>query len=221
MSLSVIDVGQIQAGGGQLFLAAYPATNPGSDLTPANVMLGYLGLFVDVHQKALKNNVVPWCALDSSGFQLKINTDEVEFDFNDRPAEAIGLADARSDATIVFGDVSAAKFADIISANSSEIVTIAAGVGQSGRTQILIGGSAYPTPVVAMYRVPSKKITGEFNHYVIPRAFFKVDTPVNWEKKKAVTLKVELRGAGDTYLVSPATNRPATAFYDNATAAAS
>lgn len=191
-----------------------------STLLP-DIIKGFFGLFYpDTKRVTLKTGVQPWAYLNSSGLKGKLKYDEVKFDPNDRIEEIIGYADTMFDGEVEFGDVNADKLADILSADSTEISTIAASTGQAGFTDVSVGGAASPQYVVAMYRSPSKKYAGQYDHVIIPRSVFKVDTGLEMDKKKAITVKVTLHGQGDLYLTSPNTSRPMVALYSKCTAQA-
>ena len=71
-----------------------------------------------------------------------------------------------------------------------------------------------------MYRMPSPKFVGEFDHLVIPRATLVVDADLSFAKSKEITMKISFTAQAEPSLVSPVNGEYMTAFFDMATAAA-
>ena len=221
MAISTLDATYIQAAPGQLFLAAAPSSVTGANLLAKIETL--FSLFYSGTAGSRKTLTVstPWAALTADGFKAKLKQVPVEFDPNDGPKYAISFQHLEATAEVTVGDLSAAKLAEVMSTTANAIMTTAAATGVAGRTTVGAGGEAYPTLYTGMYRYPSRKVSGEFDHVLIPFLTWELDTDYELSKKAVRQAKLTLKAnSNGGLLTNPDTGRPVYWVEDRVTAAA-
>ena len=222
MTLSQFDPDKIRVRSGEVYIAAYPAANPGTDSVPLNVLKGFFGLFYEDGSKkrVLKENTARWATIDSKGFVLENKFKNVDFD----PARGLKvnagkyLEECTCGCNI--GEVTTPKFQELLSATTNEVIAIAKGVGQAGKSGVLMGTQPYNNRYVLMYRWPAPGFPGEFDHVLIPRCIFEVDSKLEFLKTKAQDLIIKVAAEDDLYLISPDSGMPASSYYEETTEAA-
>jgi hypothetical protein len=222
MTISQFDPTKIRVRSGDAFIAAYPITNPGSDLTPANVIKGFFALFYadGAKKKLLIDGMAKFASIDAKGFILENKFKNVAYDQAKGLPINAGKYLESCTCGMNIGDISAAKFADILSATANEQLTIAPGVGQAGKIGIMMGTQPYNNRYVLMYRWPSPNFPGEYDHVLVPRVYFEADAKMEFLKTKAQDLALKVVAEDDLYLISPDSGYAASSYYEETTAAA-
>lgn len=202
MALTSINRSFERAGRGELFLAAYPTSDPGANFNGR--IDGYFGKFYTDGQgrKTLTGGVNPWCNMSADGFTVKAKQNLVEYDPNNASKHPVGIQDTEISAEFMFADVDPQHLADAFSLTTAELVALAAATGKAGRKTAAIGGQSILTKLTAMYRMPSALVAGEYDHYLIPRCIISPDTEIKLSKKDVVTCKLELSALPDVYLLN-------------------
>jgi hypothetical protein len=220
MPISTIDASYIQAAPGQLFLVAAPATVTGADL--ATKIATLYGLFyTDAAARKVLTVQTPWAAITSDGLKAKLKQIPVEFEPNDGPKYTIGFQHLEATAEVTVADLSAEKLAEVLSVTANAIISAVAASGKAARKTIAVGGEANPILYTGLYRYPSRKVAGEFDHILIPFLTWEVDTDYEMSKKAVRQAKLMLRANSNGGLVTnPDTGRPIYWIEDRATGAA-
>lgn len=202
MALTSINRPFERAGRGDLFLAAYPSADVGT--TFANRVDGFFAIFYTdgAGRKTLKGGVNPWCNMEASGINVKAKQNTIEYDPNNAPKHPVGIQDSTISAEFMFADVDPAHLADAFNLTTAELIAMAAVIGKAGRSTAVIGGQSILNKLVAMYRMPSILVPGEYDHYLIPRVVIAPDTEIKLSKKEVVTCKLVLSALPDVYLLN-------------------
>ena len=211
----------------EVFLALAPTVDPLTTPTgvaatdnPLRLIEYYKYFYSDGSaRKALKAGVVPWANIDSDGVTVKIKATPIKVDPNSGSEHTIGFADFPSSLEFPILDFDAAHFADLIGARAEDKITTAPAAGVAGRLSVLFGATKLPTKVVALCRMPSILVPGEYDHKLFFRAALEVDSEEKFQKKSPVSTKVMLTCQNDVFMVdSDGTGQVGSV--DNATAAA-
>lgn len=222
MALSTIDKLSIQASPGSLFIAAAPTTFVGGTLTLKLDELFALFYTTGAERKALKGGVVAWAALEASGLKCKLKQEPVQFDGNDGPPSTISYQHLSAEAEATVADLTADKLQEMLSNTANAQITTTASATQAGRKTNAHGGEVYPTLYTFMYRYPSRKFAGEFDHVLIPFGTIELDTDYELSKKSVRMAKVKITAnTNESLLVNPDTGRPICWIEDRVTAARS
>lgn len=220
MTLSVANTSQIRSGKGQLFLAAYPASNAGTTLTTRAEIYYELFYADGTIRKTLAGGVTPWATLTADGFSLKVKQDQIKFDPNDGAEFVVGIKDTAVTAEFSFGELTAAKLSEVLSSAADTILTTAAASGTAGRTTVAMGSESAIKYYTALYRVESKQFPGEYDNYLLPKVNFEADFDLSLKKGEAVKLKVKAICNPDSNGMVAANGLPIYALVDTVTAAA-
>lgn len=170
--------------------------------------------------KVLDPLLAPWAMLTADGFKPKFKQEIVDVDPNDGPKFALAAMDLLTSAEFTFLDVDAAHWQDALSTPAGNLVSIAAATGKAGRTRMGVGSERVLNKYTALYRMPSPKFPGEFDHLIIPRVTMSVDADPQLAKSKEITVKLSLSAQAEPSLISPSNGEYCTAIWDYATAAA-
>lgn len=170
--------------------------------------------------KNLNRLLTPWSSLTADGFKPKFKQEPVDIDPNDGPKFNLAAMDLLVGGEFTFLDVNADHLQDALSTPSGNLATIAATTGKAGRTRIGLGAERALTKYALMWRMPSVKFIGEFDHLVIPRVTINVDTDLGLSKNKEVSMKLSFSAQAEPSLISPVNGELMTCFFDYATAAA-
>lgn len=209
MSLTVQNSNFQKVGAGQLYLAAAPSSNPGG-VTPTLLQVsdGYYGLFFDVpaNKKVLKAGIEPYCNLTADGLSQKVTPATVEFDYNNGPKTKMlaGIDEASVEFSFYDGDT--AHMADVFGLAAGDLLAIAAGAGKAGRKIACIGANANYNNVVALFRMQSVLVPGEYDHFLWPLASIIPEIDVKLSKKDAFQIKTTLSLRPSPYALNAAGN---------------
>lgn len=169
--------------------------------------------------KTLNPLLSPWGMLTAAGFKPKFKQEEVPIDPADGPKYTAFVQSLLTEAEFTFLDVNADHLADALSCASSQLISIAAATGKAGRSRLGVGSERALRLYAAMYRMPSVKFPGEFDHLVIPRVTVALDTDLEFAKGKAVDCKIKLSAQAEPSLISPDNGEYMTCMFDYAVAA--
>lgn len=223
MSLTSQNSNFQRVGSGQLYLAAAPSSNPGG-VTPtlAEVADGYYGLFFDIpaNKKVLKTAMLPYCNLTADGLAQKVTPATVEFDYNNGPKTKMlaGIDEASVEFSFYDGDTEHLK--DVFGLAAGDLISVTAAAGKAGRKIACIGANANYNNVVALFRMQSVLVPGEYDHFLWPLANIVPEIDVKLSKKDAYQIKVTLSLRPSPYALNAAGNG-VICFSDTADAAAS
>ena len=223
MTLSTVDRTFERIGAGELYIAALPAASVFSGCTTiASFAKEYFELFYDDGdtRKALTTGKKPWAALTSDGLKVKIKANTIEVDPNSGPKHLVGIQDVEVSFEMGIIDCTAIKLAELASCSTEELIAQAAAAGKAGRSYVAIGGQSQLTPYVLMYRMASKIVPGEFDHVLIPRANFTLETDFDLNKRSVLQIKVKGNALQEAYGLVNAAGIPEQIIYDLAVAAA-
>lgn len=217
MAISTVDTTYIQAAPGQLYLAAAPTAVAGANLAAKIVTL--FGLFYAAGDQRLTPLTNAWCSLNADGFKAKLKQEPVDYEPNDGAPFTVAFQHLDATAECLISDLSADKLAEVLNVTTNALITTAATVPNAARKTVAMGGEAYPIRYSAMYRYPSKKVPGEFDHVLIPFCTFQVDTDYELSKKAVRGAKLMIRANPDAgLLVNPDTGRAISWIEDRVTA---
>jgi hypothetical protein len=207
MALATYNSNFQRVGSGQLYLAAAPSADPGSG-TLASTTDGYYGLFYQdaAAKKALKAGIYPYCNLTADGLSQKVTPATVEFDYNNGPKTKMLAGIDEASVEFTFYDVDTAHLKDVFGLAAGDLISVSAATGKAGRKIAAIGANANYNNVVAMFRMPSVLIPGEFDHFVWPLASFIPEIDVKLSKKDAYQVKVTLSLRPSPYATNAAGN---------------
>ncbi len=209
----------IQAGPGELYLALSLATVVG--VTTTAIVKELFGTFyVDGDIRlALKGGIVPWAVLNNGGFKGKLKQKALKANPNNAPEFTIGYEEIGYEAEVVAMDADVQKMKDVLSAQTAQVLTLAASATQAARETILGGGQTQATEYMAMYRFESRKVPGEFRNILIPACTLESDSDLERSKGKISELKVKIVAKGFDLLLDPVTGKPVVWMEDYVTAA--
>lgn len=227
MALATVNRLFERPGRAQIFLADAPTVDPLASPTgvaatdnPLRLKAIYELFYADGDaRKALKAGVLPYANVDASGILLKTKANEIEYDPNDGPKHTVGLADFEQSITFSFADADIAHLKDIVNAGADDQLTQAPAVGKAGRSTLIMGNTKLPKKVVALIRMPSVLVPGEYDNILLFRSTFTIEADEKFSKKDTVVYKVMLSVQGDAFMVD-ADGTSYTCARDNATAAA-
>lgn len=206
MAISTSDALSVQTAAGQLYLFASPTTFAGSTLADKVKELFAL-LYTDGEKKQVLNSVSPWAVLNAEGLKCKLKQEAVKFDPNDGAPYTIGYQHLAAEVELTINDLTADKLQEILSNTANAQITTAAGVDTPGQETNAHGGEMAPTVYTLIYRYPSRKVAGQFDHVLVPFGVFEVDSDYELSKKGIRSLKVKVSAQADSRLVNPDTNR--------------
>jgi hypothetical protein len=169
--------------------------------------------------KVLDPLLSPWAMLTADGFKPKFKQEMVDVDPNDGPKFNLAGQDLLISAEFSFFDMNADHWADALSTPAGNMISIAAATGKAGRTRMGIGAERILNKYSALYRMPSPKFSGEFDHLLIPRCTVTVDADTQLAKSKEINVKLSLSAQAEPSLASPVNGEYCTAIWDYATAA--
>ena len=170
--------------------------------------------------KVLDPLLAPWAMLTADGFKPKFKQEIVDVDPNDGPKFNLAAQDLLISADFTFFDINADHWADALSTPAGNMVSISAATGKAGRTRMGVGAERILNKYSALFRMPSPKYIGEFDHLIIPRCTVNVDADPQFAKNKEITVKLGLSAQAEPSLTSPVNGEYCTAIWDYATAAA-
>jgi hypothetical protein len=223
MTLSKYNPSKIRPFPGDVFLAPYPAANPGSDTTPVNVLKGYFGLFYADGQKkaALAAGVSPWCILKSDGLVLDPKYKVLTVDTNQpTPQIQAGFYPEAVELDLTVSDPSRDKLLEVLSGLAGQKIDTAAATGQQGQQGFMLGAQTYFTSYTLMFRSPSPLGVG-FDHLLLPKLKWDPSSiKLELSKTKLWELKVKGKPEGDDYLLDPASSIPVWGYYEETSALA-
>lgn len=193
----------------EVFLALAPTADPLASPTgvaatdnPLRLLEFYKYFYDDpAARKVLKAGAKPYASVDTDGVTSKTKANPIEVDPNSGSKHTIGFADFESSIEFPILDFDAAHFADLIGARAEDKVSTAAASGVAGRLSVLFGAQKTPTRVVALLRMPSVLVPGEYDHKIIFRAAMSVDAEEKFQKSKATSVKVSLSCQNDVFMV--------------------
>jgi hypothetical protein len=169
--------------------------------------------------KVLDPLLSPWAMLTADGFKPKFKQEVVDVDPNDGPKFNLAGQDLLISAEFSFFDMNADHWADALSTPAGNMISIAPATGKAGRTRMGVGAERILNKYSALYRMPSPKFSGEFDHLLIPRCTVTVDADPQLAKSKEIIVKLSLSAQAEPSLVSPVNGEYCTAIWDYATAA--
>ncbi|WP_306600759.1 hypothetical protein [Geothrix sp. 21YS21S-2] len=170
--------------------------------------------------KVLNPLVAPWGFLTADGFKPKMTQEKVEVDGNDGPKFTLAAMDTLIGGEFTFQDLNADHLADAFSTPAGNMISIAAATGKAGRIRMGQGSERILNKYILIYRMPSVKFLGEFDHMIIPRVTLSVDTDLSLAKGKDVDMKISFSSQAETSLISPINGEYCTHAFDFANAAA-
>jgi hypothetical protein len=193
----------------EVFLALAPTVDPLASPTgvaatdnPLRLAEYYKYFYADAAaRKALKAGVVPYAAIDTDGVTSKVKANPIEVDPNSGSKHTIGFSDFESSIEFPILDSDAAHFADLFGARAEDKVSTAAAAGVAGRLSVLFGAQKMPTKVVALLRMPSVLVPGEYDNKIFFRAAMTLDAEEKFQKKNATNVKVSLSCQNDVFMV--------------------
>lgn len=193
----------------EVFLALAPTVDPLTTPTgvattdnPLRLIEFYKLFYADGSaRKALKGGVVPYANIDSDGVTAKVKANPIETDPQNGSKHTIGISDFETTIEFPILDFDAAHFADLIGARAEDKVSTAAASGIAGRLSVLFGAQKVPTRVVALLRMPSVLVPGEYDNKLFFRSTMMVDAEEKLQKKNAVNAKVMLSCQNDVFMV--------------------
>lgn len=223
MTLSTYNPKKIRPFPGDVFLAPYPAANPGATSAPTDVLKGFFGLFyADGQKKAdLATGVSPWCILKSDGLVLDPKYKVLTVDTNQPiPQIQAGFYPDAVELDLTVTDPSRDKLLEVLSGLTGQKIDTAAAVGQQGQAGLMLGAQTYFTPYTLMFRSPSPLGAG-FEHLLLPKLKWDPSSiKLELSKTKLWELKIKGKPEGDDYLLDPASSIPVWGYYEETTALA-
>lgn len=223
MSISQYNPAKIRPFPGDVFLFAHPATNPGSDTTPVNVIKGYFALpYLDGQKKAaLNTGVKPWGILKADGLTIDPKFKILEVDTNQAiPMIQAGFYPESVEIDLTIADPSRDKLLEVLSGLAGHKIDTAAGVGQQAQAGLMLGAQTYFTPYTFVFRSPSPLGVG-FDHFLVPKGVFDPSSiKLEFSKTKLWELKMKLKPQGDDYLLDAASSTPVWGYFEETTALA-
>jgi hypothetical protein len=209
MALSTVNRSFEKTGRGDLYIAAHPASGSG---TLTERIDAYFDLFyTDGTARTATPLTTPWGHLTADGFKVKVKANAIEVDPNNGPKHQIGIQDMEITFELGIYDMTPAKLAELASCSAEELMT------PTGKSVVALGGQSNLTPYVLMYRMPSL-VSGKFDHILIPRANFVIETDLDFNKKSALSCKIKGSALPEAYGMVNTAGFPEQLIYDIATA---
>lgn len=205
MALGTVNANAIQNAPGYLYLLASPTTMVGVT-TAAQVkeLFAYFLADGDI-RLALKGGVTPWATVNKDGYKYKPSAKKLTVEPN-VGSDYVGSyesIDFTAEFTVYEADVQHMK--DVMSATTAQVPQIVASATQAGRDTLIGGGQRYPTDYMLLYRYPSKQVSGEYRHVLIPAANFDLDLDIERSKGKLGELKLKIVAKDFALLPDPST----------------
>ena len=193
----------------EVFLALAPTVDPLASPTgvaatdnPLRLIEVYKLFYADgTARKALKAGVKPYANIDADGVSSKVKANPVEVDPNSGSKHTIGYSDFETSIEFPILDLDVAHWSDILGARAEDLVSTAAATGVAGRSTVLFGAQKVPTKVVALLRMPSVLVPGEYDNKLFFRAAMTVDAEEKFQKKNATNAKITLSCQNDVFMV--------------------
>jgi len=221
------DITKVRARGGQIYIMPCPTTAPADITTPAAILASYfLNFFTDAKKQALITGLQPWAYVDSKGLILDPKYKPIKFN----PAVGLPINVGKYLESLTgelnIGDVSTAKFAELLSATTNEVLTVSTtGTGYSSVTKkgIMIGTQPFNLKYMMLFRTPSvgtdgNVIPGEWDLLLLPRVTFNTEPKLSFTQGTPQDYKVSVEAESDLYLVSPDSGLYAAAYFEETTA---
>lgn len=222
------DPTKIRARAGKIFVVPnpYTAAAPPAGSTPAAILQAYFSNFyVDGNtQAAMVTGLQPWAILEAKGFDFEAKYKNVPF------SPAVGLPincgkylESAIGSTVI-GDISAAKFKDLLSLTPNETISIVASTTQAAKTAVMMGTTPYYTRYMVLYQWPSldlngAPIPGQFDNLLLPRSILDSDIKIGFMQSKPSDLPVKVTAESDLFLMSPDSGLYCAAVFQETTAA--
>jgi hypothetical protein len=193
MAVASVDTSFVRAGTGNLFILDAPTSAPATG-TLAQVIDAYFGLFCadPVAKKALKGGVVPYANLTAEGVTFKVTPTTLEIDLNNAPKVKLLTGIDTAEVEFEFTDGDAAHLADAFGLNAADIVSVSASAGKAGRKLACMGSGSNYKQVTALYRMPSVKVPGEYDHFLYPLCRMVPEIDIKMSKTGAYKVKVKM-----------------------------
>jgi hypothetical protein len=222
MSISTFNPANVRNFCGDVFLAAYPSVSPGTDTTILSVLKGYFGQWYADGQKKASLTGSPWAITKGDGLSLDPKMKILDTETNNPVPKIIsGMYPDAIEADLTITDPSRDKLAEVLSALSAHLVNTPAAAGQPGQSGLLMGPQTAPTFYTFMFRGPSKRFAGLYDHLLLPRVFIDPSSlKIELAKTKNFELKLKMRPQGDLYLIDPSTTIPVWGYYEESSAPA-
>jgi hypothetical protein len=212
-----------------LFTAAAPPTALASPYSPAiaaALLTEYLAMFyTDGNiQGALVTGLQPWAYIDAKGLEYEAKYEQSAF----TPAIGLPINTGKylksAIASAVIGDISTAKFQDILSTTANEVISIAASTTQAAKSAVMMGTTPYNSRYMVLYQWPSLDligvpIPGQYDNLLIPRAIIDSDVKVGFMQSKPSDLPIKITAENDLFLMSPDSGLYCPAVFQETTAA--
>lgn len=203
--LSSQQINYRRVGPGQLYVAAAPTTDPGAGAGTEPTEAGYYAIFYadGEAKKVLKAGVVPFLTADNAGLDLKIKPSTVKFApcVGTTTELVTGIETATAEVTM-FEAWDPAKLVDIYGGQAADLITTVAAVGKAARSIALLGPQSYNTPYVAMWRMASPTVPGEFRHYFFPLCTMVPDLELKLNQKDELKSKLSFQLQCSPYLLN-------------------
>jgi hypothetical protein len=208
MGLSTALINFKRVGPGALYLALAPLVDPGTG-TQQSTEEGYYGLFYTdpAGKKTLKPGVKPFINADKSGINIKIKPSKVSFDpcLGTKTDRVTGIDTASAEVT-AYDIYNPSHLVDIYGSQASDLITQVAATGKAARSIALIGPQSYNTAYVAMWRMASPLVPGEFWHYLMTNITMDADLDLKLSKTDEVKSKLGFQLECSPFLFNSAGN---------------
>jgi len=223
MALSSVNRSFEKIGRGEFYLAAQPASTVFSAcVTQTDYIKKYMELFYTTGTgdtlKVLAAGTKVYAALTAEGIKVKLKANTIEVDPNSGPKHVIGIQDTEVTFELGIIDLTPQKLAELAGCSAEELITQAAATGKAARSQVLIGGQSILTSYVGLYRMPSTLVPGEFDHILMPKLQWTLETDLDLNKKSPLTAKVKGTALQEPYGLVNAAGFPEQIIYDIAMA---
>lgn len=160
-----------------------------------------------------------WGSLTGDGFKPKYKQEPVDVDPNDGPKFNLAAMDLLISGEFSIYDLNVDHIQDVLSSTSGQRVDVSASSGKAGRSRLGVGSERVLNKYLLIYRMPSVKFPGEFDHLIVPRATISLDTDIPLAKSKEAILKVAFSAQAEPCLISPDNGELCTGIWDFAVAA--
>lgn len=201
-------------------IVAEAVTTINQVVTPATMLQAYLGQFYNDGnlQTSLLPGLNPWAYVDAKGFDFDAKFKAVAFD----PALGLPIIAGKylesAIASCVIGDMSVAKFQDILSTTANETITLAQTTSQALKSGVLLGTTPYNTVYMCLYQwaaidMYGNPIPGQYDNLFLPRCVIDPDIKVGFTKTKASEISIKITPQNDLWLVSPDSGQYAVGYY--------
>lgn len=209
----------IQAAAGFFYLAPVPTSVVAT--TPTGIVKELLETWlVDGDKRdTLKPGIKPWARLEAAGFKAKAEQKPVKVKPDNGPEYIIGYEEIGFSAELPVLDCDAAKLTDILSAVTSQVLTLVKSPTQAGRTTVLAGGQTNANRYMGLYRYESREVPGEFRHVLVLVCTLATSGDRVYNASKALQMTVTVTAEASELLLDPATGRGVVWVEDQVTAA--